>query len=431
MNKSKGLLFLAYYFPPLHTIAIWRNYFLASEARSMFENLFVFTTDNNELFKHENVDISFFDITQLSTYDYRSLFNSSKTQSIGFKEEHKQNCYSKIGIKLLNSFPISFIVGEGGLVYILKGYKEAKKLIKSGKISHLYSSYRPMADHWIAYLLKRKYPELHWTADFRDLPIDPLYRYYVWKNFQEKVLRKMLKRADLVCTFAQGIQSGLQEYTDLKVQIIPNGIFQLESNDTKQELQPKFTIQYTGSLFLEERDPGILLQAINELIDNGIIDIKDFSIQYAGKDAIQWQHHIDNYKLAAISHIINETSTAEARILQQKAHLNLLLTSSQPGFTGIFTGKFFELIGSSRPMLVIINGIKDEEFEHVFNKYNLGLLSYNRSGRLEEIKSFISDRYTYWKRTGKSEWEMDKGIVEDFSWKKSVEVWRSLLTKLK
>ncbi len=427
MNKSKGLLFLAYYFPPIRSIAIWRNYFLATEAKILFDNVYVFTTSNYKLFDSEKLDISLFDITKLNTFDYRYLFKFSKSQSISYQEYQKQGPFSKLGIKILNSFPVSFIIGEGGMIYIINGYKNAKRLIKAGKISHVYSSYRPLADHWIAYLLKRKYPELHWTADFRDLPFDSVYRHYLWKRLQIKILNILLNKADLISTFSKGIQKGLEDYTGMQVHIIPNGIFHLKFENANLILQDKFTIQYTGSLFLQERDPSILFKAVSELIETGQINPDSFRIQYAGKDGSQWKQIIEKYKLSAISSLINEVSTAQARILQRKAHINLLLTSSLPGFTGIFTGKFYEYLGSGRPMLVIINGIKDEEFEAVFNTYHLGKLCYNNPETVIELKSFIIKRYDSWKQTGRSEWDLDKAINEDFSWKKSVEIWKNLI----
>lgn len=425
-NKKKGILFLSYYFPPMHTIAIWRNYFIATGAKELFDNVFIFSTNNKHLFQQEQIDISSFDITLLKTYDYRKILSLGKSKNLSFKEYKKQNPLSKLGIKLLNSFPFSFLIGEGGLIYILDGYRKAKKLVKENKINHIYSSYRPMADHWIAYFLKRNYTNLHWTADFRDLPFDDVYKNYLGRGLQKKVLRTLLKKADLVTTFAKGLQEGMQEYSDKPVQIIPNGIFSFPRQDEKLSLQDKFTIQYTGSLFLKERDPSILFESIAELIYNGILDQNDFSIQYAGKDGTQWQQYIEHFELTGVSYVNPEISTEEARALQQKAHINILLTTAQPGFTGIFTGKFYEYIASGRPILVIINGIKDEEFEAVFSKYHLGKIVYSQKEAIYNIQAFITESYLQWKNTGHFYWEFDKKIVEDFNWRSSIDIWRKL-----
>lgn len=426
-NKKHGILFLSYYFPPMRTIAIWRNYFIASEAKLLFDNLFIFTSSNKNLFEQEYIDISSFDVTLLKTYDYRRILSSGKSSNISFKENKKQNPYSRFGIKLLNSFPFSFLIGEGGIFYIYDGFRKAEKLVNENKISHLYSSYRPMADHWIAFFLKRKYTNLHWTADFRDLPLDDVYKNYLGRRLQKQVLRILLKKADLVTTFANGLQKGMQEYSDKQVQIIPNGLFRMPVQNENLALQNKFTLQYTGSLFLNERDPSILFKAVAELIYDEVIDQDNFIIQYAGKDGNQWQQSIEHFGLSSVSLISAEISAEEARALQQKAHINILLTTAQPGFTGIFTGKFFEYLASGRPMLVIINGIRDEEFEAVFTKYHLGKLVYTKKESITNLKAFIAESYLQWKQTGQYNWEVDTKIGEDFSWRKSIEVWRKLM----
>lgn len=425
MPDKKSILFLAYYFPPIKSIGIWRNYYLSQEARKYFNQVYIITTNNQKLFEQEELNLEGLDISIVPTFDYRTL---KGTKKLSFQEEQKQTYLTSLAIKCLNSFPVSFIIGEGGILYILSGYNKSKTLILKNEITHIYSSYRTIADHVIAYLLKRRFKQIHWTCDFRDLPVDPVYRNYLFKKLQEKVLSKLLSKADLITVFTKGLQAGIQLYANKKVVVLPNGLFTPIDKSINLTNQAYFTIQYTGSLFLNERDPSLLFRAIKELIAEKKIDSKDIIIQYAGKDSSKWNSYIAKHDLECISKNTGEVSTIEARELQTQAHINLLLTSSHQDYQGILTGKFFEYIASKRPVLAMIKGTKDLELEVIFSKYNIGRLFYSNLSELRSLKEYIFDCYEIWKTTGSLNWDTDPEIEQDFSWEKTGKQWLELIS---
>ena len=400
---------------------------MAIQAKAIFNKVFVISTSNVKLFPKEEVDLSELSIIYVSTCDYRTL-SKLNANKINCTEAYKSGYIKQFGVKLLNSFPFSFIIGEGGIMYIWSAYRKSKKIIKKDNVSHIYSSYRTMADHFIAYFLKKKYPYLHWTVDFRDLPFDQLYKNYVFKDLQIWILKKILKRTDLITTFSKGLSIGLKEYAKDNIHILPNGLFKSSKRSELIELSDKFTIQYTGSLFLEERNPVILFKAINELINEGTIDPCKFIIQYAGKDSLKWNIYIKEFKLGRLSIDLGYINSNEAFKLQCKAHINLLLSSSHKDYQGIFTGKFFEYISSGRPILAIINGVKDQELEEVFDKYRLGHLCYINNAGSNSIKEYISKVYKQWHQTGTFKWNVSPLIAEDFNWEKTGKIWSELIS---
>ncbi len=64
----------------------------------------------------------------------------------------------------------------------------------------------------------------------------------------------------------------------------------------------------------------------------------------------------------------------QASLVQDQSHINLLLTSSSPEHQGVITGKLFEYLGSTNPILGMINGVIDEELAAYFKNYNVDMV---------------------------------------------------------
>ena len=422
---ERGILFIAYYFPPLQSIGVWRNYFLANEASFHFEKVFVSGQKISKVTVFNDQILKQFERIENIVIDYRTIFQ--KKDNISFKEDLKKNFVSQIFIKLINSFPFNLIIGEGGFLYIFHSLYQLNKLIKTEQIQYIYSSYRPMSDHVIAYWLKKLHPQLIWTADFRDLPFDPLYKNYFWEALQKWVLRRLLKSANLITSFTNGIAIGLKSYTPHSTFVLENGFFNLSAPIKKISQNPKFTIQYTGSLFLNERNPGPLLEVLRELLLEKEIDANAILLKYAGKDSGLWKQKIEDYQLSSITETLGLISNSEAKSLQVASHINVILTSSHAEYKGILTGKFFEYVLAGRPIICLVNGTKDIELEEIFQKYNLGLVIYDNLESKFLLKQFILKLYSKQKVYGEGNWTIDPEIFNAYNWKKTMNKWIKLL----
>ena len=98
---------------------------------------------------------------------------------------------------LRQTFPLVYVADDGGRAYRRRAYALAERLVREEGITHLVSSFRPWADHLVARRLKRRFPHLHWTADFRDLPVDTVREFTLWPALQRRWTRRMLRRADV------------------------------------------------------------------------------------------------------------------------------------------------------------------------------------------------------------------------------------------
>lgn len=431
--SNSRLLCLLYYFPPIKSIAVNRNWGVVRHLQPYFAETFVFTTKNNQLLPQEVRDTEGVKISEITTFDYRTLtaLLRPNRSEMHHDEGAKSNPIVRFGIRLLDSFPFNLLFHEGGLLYSLIGFWRAAKLIRREKITHIYSSFRPMSDHFTAHLLKIVFPKLVWIADFRDLHIDPLYQMPLVKPFQHWCNKRLLRRADLVTTVSEGLAIHLRAYHP-NVYALRNGVhlenqkaFELLNQNQKEapsvsdaqnaSISPKFTFAYTGSMWIDERNPSLLLKIVQDLANEGIMSPQNTQIVYAGKDTAVWQTWITKYNLDTFFNSHGLVSSQKAVDIQREAHLNILLTSALPNYGGVLTGKFFEYLAACNPILVLINGAQDIEFEQIVTHLDAGIVAYNDRSETE-LRHFVLNLFNEFQATGKVEPTIRRERLDELSW---------------
>lgn len=396
-----------------------RTYYFSQFIAPYFEGIDVITTKNRQRLPSEILPkVEKVNIHEAFTFDYRTLSTLRKRSSVTFEENIKSSFFIKFLIKLNKSFPTTLLWGEGGLIYIIHSFFIAAKLIRKHHIETIYSSFSPYSDHAIAYLLKIFFPKLYWIADFRDLHVEPHYDIVYWQSFQHWCNRKILKKANIVTTVSKGLAMHLKAYHS-NVYVFQNGIPPLSNSDKnkpiQRELFSKFTIAYTGSMYGNERNPSLLLKVIKKLCEENIITKDNFQIVYVGKDTNLWLDWIVRFDLNALFKSWGIVSLSEAKSLQSSSHINLLLTSATPEWTGILTGKFYEYVAAQQPILVLINGAQDLEFESIIDDLNIGLVAYNDIS-FEAVKHFILIKFKEWQQTGDVKPTVPKEKLSELSW---------------
>ena len=429
--SSSRLLCLLYYFPPIKSIAVNRNWGVVRHLQPYFDDVFVFTTQNNQLLPQEARDTEGVKIFEIYTFDYRTLtaWLRPNRSEMHHDEGAKSNPIVRFSIRLLDSFPFNLLFHEGGLLYSLIGFWRAATLIRREKITHIYSSFRPMSDHFTAHLLKIAFPKLVWIADFRDLHIDPLYQMPLVQPFQHWCNKRLLRRADLVTTVSEGLAIHLRRYHS-NVYALRNGVHldnqkayellnQKEtpsvSDAQNAAISPKFTFAYTGSMWIDERNPSLLLKIVQDLAHEGIMSANNTQIVYAGKDTAVWQSWISKYNLDTFFNSYGLVSSQKAVNIQREAHLNILLTSALPNYGGVLTGKFFEYLAACNPILVLINGAQDIEFEQIVTHLDAGIVAYNDRSEIE-LRAFILNLFNEWQTTGRVEPTIRRERLDELSW---------------
>ena len=79
------------------------------------------------------------------------------------------------------------------------------------------------------------------------------------------------------------------------------------------------------------------------------------------------------------------------------------------------TGKFYEYVAAQQPILVLINGAQDLEFESIINDLNIGLVAYNDIS-FDAVKDFILTKFKEWQQTGDVKPTVRKEKLTELSW---------------
>ena len=243
--------------------------------------------------------------------------------------------------------------------------RKGMELMAAKRHDVIVSSFSPPAAHMIASRLKAQHPEALWLADFRDL----------WANNHINSARGVLRwmegaleqrtvgtRADALCTVSAPLADDLRSrYPQLPVWVIENGFDPEEFPDWEARLQARrpvsgsLRICYAGTLYPGRRDPSPLFDAVNSLIDNGVLDRRQIAIDFYGQNEkelaeILRRCHGNRH---GIVHAHGFVSREESLAAQARSDLLLLLESSEPAARGVLTGKLFEYLVSGIPVLAV------------------------------------------------------------------------------
>lgn len=413
------ILFVSYYFPPINSIAVKRNYHIAMELKSHFSKVHILTTTNQNFLSLSEQPLQGLDIHLLHTWDYRRIIHFFRKKSdTHFAESKKSSFFAKTIIRLNESLPFNIFFGEGGLAYIINGYFKGSKLLGQSNDTFIYASYRPTANVLIGYLLKTRFPEARWVVNFHDIPVDDVRQNVVFPRFQDWCWKKILLKCDLVVPVSEGVAMHLRKYTD-KVHVLHNGVLLRKSRVAKNN---RFTISYTGSLYHDYRHPGLLLDVLAAWINAEPSIANKIRIQYAGKDSIQWQKWMTDYGLESISIVKGTVSPSQALEIQEESHVNLLLTWTSEQQSGILTGKLFEYLGASNAVLAIVNGVKDAELEAMFALYNCGKVCYREDVNASIVlKNWIKQLLNDWETGNYKEPFCDQDTLSQLNWENQVQ----------
>jgi len=201
-------------------------------------------------------------------------------------------------------------------------------------------------------LLKIQFPKLIWIADFRDHYPDHS-KSDIWLfSFHEFLLKKLLKKVDLITTVSHGIAKRL-DFTQKPILIIKNYPL-IEKNELKKRV---ITIAYTGSIYPKNTSILKLLKVLKEYDPS-----YQFVFYYCGKDRKSWDKWFKNYP--EIMNLSSGLVSHQASLsIQKLGDILLVLTWNSEKIKGILTSKLGEYLILNKPILIFIHGHLEEDFQ--------------------------------------------------------------------
>ena len=235
-----------------------------------------------------------------------------------------------------------------------------KRYLRENPVDAIVSTGPPHSMHLIAKRVS-KAMGIRWIADFRDPWTEIFYfkhlklsRYALRRH--KKLEQGVLDAADCVVVVSEKMREDFARRTKTPVRVVTNGfdpddfVFDSKAQSGDAAGERKFSLVHTGIL-VDNGNPDKLWRLLGEMAQNDAGFRRDLEIRTMGQVD---QSIVDDINRCGLgNNFVNMGYVAhnEATGWQQRASLLLLPLRKEPEAAAILTGKFFEYVAASRPIL--------------------------------------------------------------------------------
>lgn len=291
-------------------------------------------------------------------------------------------------------------------------YEAAAKVLQAGDVKAICSVW-PVVGHIVARDLKVEF-QVPWVADFPDLWSDnSSYPYSAIRRwFDRRLEQTLLRKADAVTTSSWPLAERLarihpgRQITDIMLGFDPALV-----NLNDGALQSKFTITYTGIFYPEKRDPHIFLEAIKELIHEGLLAHGDIQIRFYGPFTDWVERRITYFRLSDVVKQFGAVPFNDCLEKQRESHVLLQINWSDDNEKGVFSGKFLDYLAARRPILAAGGAGNDEVVMHILKETKAGVYAVKKN----EIKAAVTRFYKEYEQHGTVFYHGEPDRIDKFS----------------
>jgi hypothetical protein len=412
---SRKVLMICYLFPPAKSVGVLRLHRFYQSWKAQGDEVRVISSHLRRKLHREALPVEESDIWECPSLDYRSLLHALRPGASQHQSFGGPWAGVKKGLrKILVSLPFSLLLGEGGPLYCLSAYRKACRWARQNPGQVLFSSFSPLIDIFIASRVIKKFPNLHWMADFRDLPMDEALQEILWPQWQIYWIKKWVSRADRVLTVSQGQALSFGQWHP-RVQVIMNACSALAPKPAPKP-SPFFTVSYTGSLYPGLQDLPSLVKVLETWVQSQHIPLETLQICYAGKDGGLFAEAFAHAALKERLQLKGLISLQAARALQQSSQVNVLLSWSQGNSQGVLSSKLFEYLQAQKPLLALVNGNLDQDFIQLQQDFPQHCIASSQ----EESKmiSYLQKVYSLWQGGAELVCPLAPGYTWEEQWQK-------------
>jgi glycosyltransferase involved in cell wall biosynthesis len=353
-------------------------------------------------------------------------------------------------IALLKKMKNSFLVPDDQILWYPFATRKGLSIMKEHQIDVIFSTSGPYTNHLVGRYLKRKTGKA-WIADFRDPWTQNMHHTNApWRvKLEEKLERQVLRESDCLLTVTKSFANNFkQKYPKeiKRLEVIHNGYDredyeqlndkhqdqnQNHNHSKNQRIQhapnhsertnntpnDKFTLIYTG-IFYKERNPRLLLKAVEELLNEKVIPKERIHLQFAG--VFDYPGNNENMNcvrelgLEGVVEIMGHLPHKKALQAMTKANVLMLVSDSHPDSGNYIPGKLYEYMAIGHPILALsLPG----ESTYIIEQYQLGEIV--DPGSLDQMKKALLKLYQEWKNPPQQDQESSETIEisesEDFN----------------
>ncbi len=292
--------------------------------------------------------------------------------------------------------------------------KAASVLLEKEHVDTMISVW-PITAHIVACNLKRRF-SLPWVVDFPDpwsqnhnYPYGPIRRY-----FDQRLERKTLAGADIFTAATPEYALKQESFLKRKTYAITHGFDPEQVNQGTPLLRNKFTVTYTGTIYIGKQTPEKLFAAVSRLLAEKAVDSSDFEVRFYGQhqgwlDSLARQHGVEDIVCQ-----YGRVSRSESIQKQRESHLVLLLNWEDQAERGVYPLKFFEYLAARRPILAA-GGHHGDDIEKIIEDLKSGFYA----ATVEEIETELAKAYREYKEQGTLKYKADIARLDNYSYRQT------------
>ncbi|MFV0540286.1 MAG: glycosyl transferase family 1 [Aestuariibaculum sp.] len=373
----KKALIISYYWPPAGGPGVQRWLKFVKYLPEFNIEPIVYIPENpnyplidNTLVKEVSSDVTILKQPISEPYKWAKLFskNSSSTISKGIIPERKKQSWIE---RMLLFVRGNFFIPDARKNWVKPSVSFLSEYILKENIKTIITTGPPHSMHLIGLRLKTQL-DVKWIADFRDPWTTIGYHKQLKltktaKNKHKALEKSVLNTANHVVVTSFITKTEFEPLTNRPITVITNG-YDHESVGSFI-MDSKFTMAHIGSL-LSKRNPEILWQILNELVNENEDFSKDFQLNLVGAVSEEVLKSINKYNLNNYLNNLGYVSHNESIIFQKKSQLLLLVEIDSEETKCIIPGKLFEYMVANRPIIAI--GPKASDIEKIIKETNTG-----------------------------------------------------------
>lgn len=381
----KKILLIAFYYNHSNEIASKRLQGIAKYLPKFgFNPIVIVPKTSNKTVQNENVRV-----IETVYEDMISKFLPNSKSNETKSEITSQNQPNPLFSKAISVAGEIFAYPDGMKYWYKPAFEKSCEIIENEEISGIISSSFPITAHTIAHDLKNKY-DIPWIADLRDLwNLNPYVNHtFIRTYFEKKLEIKTFENVDVLTTTTPLAKKTLQSLHPTKkiISVVSGYDPQDFKNITQTKHNDKLTLMYAGSLYGGKRDPSILFEAINQLINENKIDPEKISVNFYG-DTTNLEESSKKCDISQIVNIYGKISHKDVLQNQMNSDILLLISWMDESEKMFIPGKVYEYMASKKPILSI--GYHDGSLKNLIEKTNIG---YHVSN-VDDCKKAIYDYY--------------------------------------
>jgi len=273
------------------------------------------------------------------------------------------------------------------------------------------SSFGPLGSLYAGCWARKKKYAKAWIADFRD-PVEQDLQPGVIRFYSRCLEKRALHLCDRLLTVSEGESEHFRSLTNNvklaeKITLLENG-FECGTVVNEAPADEVLRIVYTGQLYEGRQDFGPLFYAVADLISNGELPQGCVEIHYAGPHDREFLARAEECGAIACVRSHGMLAREDAVSLQGRADVLCVLSWNTENSQGILTGKFFEYLRASKPILAVLTGaVPEAELTRRVRNMNLGF-SYESACREKDdprLREWLKSAWTQKKNHGKVDYD--------------------------